>query len=517
MKFPPAPPVDAVKFCDFVTASPTPFHAVHNLSQRLVAAGFTPLSERKLSASSLSPGGSYFYTRNQSSLVAFTLPASSSPSTSIAFAVGHVDSPCLKVRPVSKRSKLGYLQVGVELYGGGIWHSWFDRDLSLAGRVIVSTPGTGAASGAGFTSRLVKIDRPILRLPTLAIHLDRTANDSFKFNKETEFIPIAGIAADALNAPAPAAHDSAASPNPASAAGSRSMSPIPFSGTPSRTGTPFGMEVDGAATDADIAGMAEKHHPLLLAVLADELGCTIADIQDFELSLYDTQPSTVGGLSNEFIFSPRIDNLMTSFASIEGLAQAVEAEGAVGHSSTPSVRCVILFDNEEVGSVSHHGAESNLLPSFVELVTALPGYGAYYATLASSFLVSADMGHAVNPNYADRYEPNHAPRINAGVVIKTNANQRYTSNAQTTFLLRRVAKRAGVPVQEFEIRNDSSCGSTVGPHLSTHVRTVDIGLAQLSMHSIRETAGSADVKHYIKLFKTYFEVFADVDRDLKVD
>lgn len=141
----------------------------------------------------------------------------------------------------------------------------------------------------------------------------------------------------------------------------------------------------------------------------------------------------------------------------------------------------------------------------------------YYTMLANSFLISADMGHAFHPNYESRYETNLAPKINGGIVIKTNANQRYTSNAQTTFLLRRVAKKAGVPVQEFEIRNDSSCGSTVGPHLSTHVRTVDIGLAQLSMHSIRETAGSHDVRHYIDFFKVFFQGFGEIDRELRID
>ena len=227
-----------------------------------------------------------------------------------------------------------------------------------------------------------------------------------------------------------------------------------------------------------------------------------------------------------------------------------------------NVRCVILFDNEEVrlswlpggreligqiGSVSHHGAESNLLPSFVHLLaspssSASSGGGlhlqpfrdaGYHQVLANSFLISADMGHAIHPNYESKAEPNHAPRLNGGVVVKTN--QRYTSTAQTTFLLRRVAKKAGVPLQEFEIRNDSvscphhllwrryagadgqSCGSTVGPHLSTHVRTVDIGLAQLSMHSIRETSGSGDVRSYIKLFESYFDGFGEIDRQLKID
>jgi aspartyl aminopeptidase len=169
---------------------------------------------------------------------------------------------------VSKKTKSGYLQVGVELYGGGIWASWFDRDLSLAGRVIVSSSG---GDGAGFTSKLVKIDRPLLRIPTLAIHLDRTINDAFKFNKETEFAPIIGLVTDALNGETAGAGGAADAKR-----GARGTTPIPFSGS----STPNRMELDD---QEDVAGMEARHHPMLLAVLADELGCSIGEIQDFEL------------------------------------------------------------------------------------------------------------------------------------------------------------------------------------------------------------------------------------------
>ena len=179
----------------------------------------------------------------------------------MSFAVGHLDSPCLKVRPVSKKEKNGYLQVGVELYGGGLWHTWFDRDLSLAGRVIVADHNA-SADAPSFTSKLVKIDRPILRIPDLAIHLDRTMNESFKFNKETNFRPVLGLVEEQLNA----AH-SGGEP-------SRTGTPIPFSGS----NTPSGEK-----PKEDIARMSSRHHPLLLAVIADELGCEISDIQDFEL------------------------------------------------------------------------------------------------------------------------------------------------------------------------------------------------------------------------------------------
>lgn len=250
------------RFCSFVTASPTPFQAVSNLTARLQASKFKLISERT-ELSTLQSGGKYFYTRNQSSIVAFTLPPKPNASTAISFAVGHLDSPCLKVRPVSKKAKDGYLQVGVELYGGGIWHSWFDRDLSLAGRVIVAQNGS---AGPSFASKLVKIDRPILRIPTLAIHLDRTMNDAFKFNKETNYRPILGLVAEQLNSSGEDGKEK-----------SRTGTPVPFSGK----STPVGEK--SKADEADVAGMTERHHPMLLAVLADELGCDVGEIQDFEL------------------------------------------------------------------------------------------------------------------------------------------------------------------------------------------------------------------------------------------
>ena len=258
------PDVQPLSFCKFVTASPTPFHVVANLSHRLLSKGFKQISERRPDLNNLKAGGKFFYTRNQSSIVAFTLPLKSTPETAISFAVGHSDSPCLKVRPVSKRVKEGYMQVGVELYGGGIWTSWFDRDLSLAGRVIISSglhqKGGEAEDGSGYISKLVKIDRPLLRIPTLAIHLDRSINEAFKFNKETEFRPIIGLISNALNA--------------------KSDDNDKISGSEARKGVDVS---DQGGNGEGIAKMEEKHHSMMLTVLAEELGCSIQDIQDFEL------------------------------------------------------------------------------------------------------------------------------------------------------------------------------------------------------------------------------------------
>jgi len=356
----------------------------------------------------------------------------------------------------------------VETYSSAIWHTWFDRDLSLAGRVII-------AHAEGFKSELVKIDRPILRIPTLAIHLtDVDPNEYFKFNQETEFVPILGQVASELNA----------------------ASPRSVSGPKKAT------------------SIRDNHHPALLSLLASELSVAPEAIHDFDLSLYDTQPSVLGGLNSEFIFSPRMDNLFSSFCAVEALAQSV---------STPdfrtlegNVNCIALFNHEEAGSVSTSGAASIMLPSLINRLSPTPG--AFAQSIARSFLISADVTHAVHPNYPSRHEDNHKPVMNGGVVIKTNAGQRYASDAVTSFVVKQLIERKGGKVQEYEVRNDMACGSTVGPTLSKMgVKTCDVGCPILSMHSIRETAGSNDIQNAIDLFRSLFENYAEIERNLTVD
>ncbi|KZT24430.1 peptidase M18, aminopeptidase I [Neolentinus lepideus HHB14362 ss-1] len=461
----------ASRFLNFVNASPTPFHAVHNAAIRLEKAGFRKIREKDDWEKDLKAGGKYYFTRNQSSLLAFTIPQKWKQGAGVSIVATHVDSPNLRVRPISKRSKEGYLQVGVETYGGGIWHSWLDRDLSLAGRIVVSD------KNGGFDSKLIRVETPLLRIPTLAIHLDRNVNDSFKFNQETEFVPILGLIASELNS-------SSASE---------------------------GKKEDVQATASDIS---KNHHPALLSVLANELSVAPEDINDFELHLYDTQPSVLGGINNEFIFSPRLDNLVSSFCAVEAIAETVSS--ASFPTLEGNVNCIALFNHEEIGSVSTSGAESSLIPSLLERLSPTPSLLAQ--SISRSFLISADMGHAVHPNYRSKHEENHAPQMNGGIVIKTNAKQRYASDAIGSFLVKKLVERKGGKVQEYEVRNDMACGSTVGPMLSKiGMRTVDVGNAMLSMHSIRETAGSQDIRNAIDLFSSFFEGFAELDRGLTVD
>ncbi|KAI0481015.1 peptidase [Xylariaceae sp. FL0804] len=496
-----APPQSALDFVDFINASPTPYHAVRCAGQRLEKAGFANIKERDNWASTLKPGGKYYLTRNGSTIVAFAIGAKWKPGSPIAMLGAHTDSPCLRIKPVSKKTAVGFMQVGVEAYGGGIWHSWFDRDLSIAGRALVKD-GKG-----NYTQKLVKIDRPIIRIPTLAIHLNRAPE--FNPNKETELFPIAGMVAAELN----------------------------------RTGKKEEEPKDGDANaDAPfqpLKAMTERHHPFIMELIAENAGVAVEDVVDFEMVLYDTQKACLGGLNEEFIYSPRLDNLNSTYCSIVGLINSV-SDSSLDQES--SIRLVSCFDHEEIGSTSAQGADSDLLPAVVRRLSVLAGgrHGesasdkswehvssdpdvdpttTFEQTMAASFLVSADMAHSVHPNYTGKYESNHQPEMNKGTVIKINANQRYATNSPGIVLMQEVARRAGVPLQLFVVRNDSPCGSTIGPMLSAQmgVRTLDLGNPQLSMHSIRETGGTYDVDHAIKLFESYFSHYSDLESKIHVD
>ncbi|KAJ3341458.1 hypothetical protein HDU93_004859 [Gonapodya sp. JEL0774] len=463
----------ATEFMDFVSNSPSPFHAVANAAKLLLAAGFTEIRERDSWSGKLAPGGKYFFTRNHSSILAFSLPQSFTP-TKPSFAIygAHTDSPCLKLKPISKKEKVGYLEVGVQTYGGGLWNTWFDRDLGVAGRLVVE------GKNGAVEHKLVKINKPILRIPTLAIHLDRTVDsEGFKFNKELQLLPVLGAVTPKV---------------------------------PKASELPKPVEVKEEVL------AYERHHKALVDMLVEECGIASAsDLLDLELCLYDTQPATRGGVYGEYIFSARLDNLCMSWCGIKALILDTTSSTA----ASSAVRVVSLFDNEEVGSTSAFGADSHFLEATLRRIVAgagATGPTAFEESIHRSFLISADMAHAVHPNYADKHEDLHRPQINKGPVIKTNANQRYATTGVTAAVIRRIGKTVGVPVQEFVVRNDSPCGSTIGPLLSAKLglRTVDIGNPQLSMHSIREMGGVEDLIYSVSLVAEYFGTWEDLDGDV---
>lgn len=337
-------------------------------------------------------------------------------------------------------------------------------------------------------------NRAVLRIPTLAIHLDR--QETFSFNKETQLFPIAGLVAAEL-----------------SRQGKTDDKPTVI--TPETKHVPF----------FPLRTPVERHHPYIVELIAKEAGVEAADVVDFEMVLYDTQTPCVGGLNEELIFSARLDNLEMTYCSTMALIKSVAAPDSLDEES--SIRLISLFDHEEIGSNTAQGADSNLLPAIVRRLSVLafsddevePSNTYYEQSLASSFLVSADMAHAFHPNYAGKYESDHKPEMNKGTVIKINANARYATNSPGIVLLEEIASRAKVPLQLFVVRNDSSCGSTIGPMLAAALgaRTLDLGNPQLSMHSIRETGGVYDVDYAIKLFESFFEHYSDLERKILVD
>ncbi len=414
---------------DFLSASPTPFHATANLAHALHAAGFKALDEREPWL--LEPHGRYYITRNDSAIIAIQLGKRPLLDSGLRLVGAHTDSPCLRVKPQPELQRQGFWQLGVEVYGGALLAPWFDRDLSLAGRVTFSRDGR-------IDSRLIDFQRPIAIIPQLAIHLHREANQGWAINAQTELPPI-------------------------------------------------------------IAQLTGQDVPDFRALLAEQLSREhdlVADVVlDYELSLYDTQAAAVIGLHSDFIAGARLDNLMSCYAGLQALLSSDQEQACV----------LVCNDHEEVGSTSCCGADGPFLKQVLQRVMP-EGDDAFIRTISRSLLISADNAHAIHPNYPDKHDSNHGPKLNAGPVIKVNSNQRYATNSETAGFFRHLCLVEEVPVQCFVTRSDLGCGSTIGPLTAAQlgVRTVDVGLPTFAMHSIRELAGSQDLSHLVKVLTTFY-------------
>jgi len=355
-------------------------------------------------------------------------------------------------------------QVGVQTYGGGLWHTWFDRPLGFAGKVVISDSASGKLS-----ERLVRVPQPVMLIPNLAIHL-QTADERKAFNVNTE------------------SH----------------LQPVLCSSLFESS-----CEAEDAADDAGSA----PHHKPLLRLLAKELGCKTTELRDADLCLMDAQPSNLVGLHNELISSPRIDNLLSTWAAIEGIVNFASDQANL--ESAKDICVAASFDHEEVGSTSATGADGDTFPCWLHRILSGTGVQAeqHPTVFARSFFVSADCAHGVHPNYSGKHQSEHRPELHKGIVIKSNANQRYATTPLTAALLREVCSRSKVPVQDFVVRNDTGCGSTIGPIVSskTGIRSIDIGAPQWAMHSCRETCSSCDAAHLINLCTGFFKNFRDID------
>ena len=420
---------------DFIKKSPSCYHVIHNIAAELEEAGYEQLNEAK--EWTLHKGGRYFVTRNQSSLIAFTLPEEILGGFLIC--ASHSDSPTFKLKSnyemtVDDR----YLKLNVEKYGGMICSTWLDRPLSVAGRVVVNR-------GDGIESVLVNLDRDLCLIPNLAIHMNRQINEGYAYNAQKDMLPLLG------------------------------------------EGTAKGK---------------------LKELLAETAGVEEEALLGYDLFLYLREDGRIWGAEQEFYSSPKIDDLQCAFASKEAFLKA---------ENTGMSKVLAIFDNEEVGSGTKQGAKSTFLSDVLARIQEGLSLtkGESIRQIASSMMLSADNGHALHPNHTDKADPTNAPRLNGGVLIKYNANQKYTTDGIAEALFKKLLQKEEISYQEYTNRSDIVGGSTLG-NLSNEkisLNTVDMGAAQLAMHSAYETGGTKDTLFLVDGIRIFYESRIQMEED----
>ena len=404
---------------EFIKSSPEAYHAVNSVKTRLDSLGYTELFEGD--KWNIKKGGKHYVIRNGTSIIAFR---ANDAKNGYMIVASHSDSPSFRVK-VTPETVGAYTRLEVEKYGGMIYYSWLDRPLSVAGRVVVKTAD-------GVESKLVNLDRDLVSIPSLAIHLNRGVNDGAKFNPAQDLLPLY---------------------------------------------------------------TCDKDKEAFVSSLADEAGVAPADILAYDLFLYNRDEGRVFGKDNEFILCPRLDDLGCVYASLEAFISADEA------ASTP---VLAVFDNEEVGSETKQGAASTFLHDVLARISG--GEDNLRIAVENSFMVSADNAHAQHPAHPEMSDADNAPKLNGGLVIKYNANQKYATDGLSDAIFRSVCAKAGAKVQTYCNRADLPGGSTLGSISNTvvSVPTVDIGLPQLAMHSANETAGALDLNEMIKALSVFY-------------
>ena len=417
----------AEKLLTFIKESPTAFQAVEMMKTRFTENGFTELKEDE--HWEIKNGGKYFVIRNHSAIIAFTVPEVSSDVFHII--ASHSDSPSLKIKENPEMVENGYVKLNVELYGGALLAPWFDRPLSVAGRLIVK-------EDEQICEKLVTVDKDMLMIPNLAIHMNREANSGYKYNVQKDMLPLYGLE--------------------------------------SAKGSFF-------KTVAEAAGVKEE------------------DILGHDLFLYNRMPGTVWGSEEEFVSAPRLDDLQCAFSSMEGLIAGKNEKSICVH---------MVMDNEEVGSSTKQGADSNYLMNYMERIYIALGMnrGDFLTAVNNSFLISADGAHAAHPGFTGKMDPTNKPSLNQGVVFKISANQKYTSDGFSISVIKQIIEGKDIKTQDFVNNSKEAGGSTIGPISSTHLETdsVDLGIPMLAMHSVRELCGRDDLYSLKELIKVFFEV-----------
>lgn len=411
---------------DFIQQSPSCFHVIENVKKQLTEQGFEELYENK--NWQIKEGGKYFVTRNLSSVIAFKVPTKDFKSFHIV--ASHSDSPTFKIKDHPEQVVKGkYVQLNTERYGGMIYSTWFDRPLSIAGRALVKTE-------TGVATKLLNIDRDLLVIPNLAVHMDRTVNDGMKYNPQVNLLPLYG---------------------------------------------------DAASKDT------------FNKLVAEACGTAEENIISTDLFLYNRTAPTVWGAHNEYMSCAKLDDLECAFSSLKAFLKGENSQ---------SISVCAIFDNEEVGSSTKQGANSTFMYDILHRINENLGRTEeqYHTAVASSFMLSADNAHALHPNHPAISDPTNPVYLNEGIVIKHNANQKYTTDAVSSAIFQKMCEEKNVPYQHFVNRSDVAGGSTLGNIANTHVslNTVDIGMAQLAMHSSYETAGVLDLDYMIAGMEAFY-------------
>jgi aspartyl aminopeptidase len=422
---------------DFIDASPSPWHVVKTIEVQLATQ--LPVWQRldETAKWTLQPGGRYYVVRDDSSMILFIQGEKPLAETGFKIIGAHTDSPGLRIKPNATSSMDGLLRLGVEIYGGPILATFTDRDLSLAGRIAYKNDQDDIAS------TLVKFDQPLLRLPNLAIHMNRAVNEEgLKLQKQTELPLILSVSTE-----------------------------------------------------------EQLPQAYFSALLQQQTGIEAARILSWDLAVYDTQKGTFWGAENEFYADSQLDNLASCHAALQALLDATVTQ-------PDSTLVCALFDHEEIGSQSNKGADGSFLPDVLQRIALSTATDSedYARALAKSFMISADMAHAYQPNFPNAYDPGHKVSVNKGPVIKVNANHNYSSESVSAAMFADWCEQTGVPYQKYSHRCDLPCGSTIGPITSAKlgIRAIDVGSPMWAMHSIRESAGVLDHDYMIRVMKRFF-------------
>ena len=423
---------------DFIYDSPTAFHAVAKAKEDLSKEGFVEIKEGD--KWNLEKFGKYFVTKNDSAITAFVIGSGEIEENGFKIIGAHTDSPSFRIKPAPEMVVDNtYVRLNTEVYGAPILNTWMDRPLAIAGRVTLRSDDILSPK-----TRLVNINKPLMIIPNVAIHMNRDVNTGIELNKQKDTLPLLSL----------------------------------------------------------VSGELEKNNYLMSAI-ANELSVELKEIIDFDLYLYEYEKGSIIGLNNEFISTSRLDDLAMVHAGIRALTRT-------SNSVVKATNVMVCFDNEEVGSSTKQGADSNLLINILERITISLNKSRedFLRAISKSFIISADNAHAVHPNSPEKHDLTNKSYINKGPVIKISASQSYTTDSNSDAVYELVCESAGIPVQKFVNRSDVRGGSTIGPISSTHldIRSMDMGSPTLAMHSIRELGGVTDHTYVTKSFIEFYKI-----------